>query len=96
MNLKKNKEKQEANILEAQKRLNENYLSMGFKYIDTTSNIFSANILDLLFKLEEFVRKGGERRKTNLTKRRRTNLTKRRRTKSIRKRHLKKKTKKKK
>ena len=34
--------------------LNENYLSMGFKYIDTTSNIFSANILDLLFKLEEF------------------------------------------
>jgi hypothetical protein len=77
---------------------------MGFKYIDTTSNIFSANILDLLFKLEEFVRKGGERRKTNLTKRRRTNLTKRRRTnltkrrrtKSIRKRHLKKKTKKKK
>lgn len=96
----KNKEKQISIIKKSQKSLNHNYLSFGFKYIDTTSNIFSANVIDLLSTLKKFKRTGKNGGQTKKRKRRQTKKgrqTKQRRhyKKSIRKRHLKKKTRKK-
>jgi len=86
---KKDKKEQKNLVKQAQKKLNDNYLSMGFKYVDRTSNIFSANVVELLSKLEQYRRIGGQKKQTK--KRRQTKKgrqTKMR--KSIRKMYLKK------
>lgn len=100
--IKKKDETEQQTLVEyAQKKLNRNYLSMGFYYVDATSNKFSANVVDLLSILEHFERieKGGQtiqtkKRQTKKDKQKRQ--TKKKKQKSIKKKHLKRKTKKKK
>jgi hypothetical protein len=95
----KNKKKQLKIIKKSQKSLNKNYLSFGFKYIDATSNIFSATVIDLLSTLKNFKRRGGQTKKRQKRQKRQTKKRKqtkeKRYKKSITKKDLKKKTRKK-